>query len=150
MTPASLGGSNDPDNFVLLCEGCHKESPDVSKEAMLNWLEREHSVFHGDRWKRKAMRDAGIFRIEAKDAEKIVDAIKSDSEIIDAIKKRVSTHFGVGLSFGTMVWIVEEMKRICGVDAGDRDVISSHHAKRSPTTHSQIDDACEATGARRA
>jgi len=115
MTPESLGGGNDPDNFVLLCARCHEEAPDVSKEAMLGWLEREHSVFYGDRWARKAMRGAGLFHVKDDDGEKIDRALKSEPEIINAMKENVSTHFGIGLSHGTIVWIIEEIMRASGI-----------------------------------
>lgn len=111
MMPESLGGDNDPANFVLLCTKCHEEAPDVSKEAMLNWLEREHSVFHGERWARKALMDAGLFDVNDDDAKQIDRALKSKPEIVTGMKGKVSTHFGVGFSHGTIVWIAEEIMR---------------------------------------
>ncbi|HKQ46811.1 MAG TPA: HNH endonuclease signature motif containing protein [Phycisphaerae bacterium] len=39
------GGANSPENYVLLCEVCHKEQPDaVSKEVLEQWLISHESV----------------------------------------------------------------------------------------------------------
>lgn len=38
------GGSNDPDNFLLLCGHCHTDQPDgASREQQLDWLRRAPS-----------------------------------------------------------------------------------------------------------
>jgi hypothetical protein len=39
VVAASHGGSNEPDNFFLLCDHCHLEQPDgAPREAQLEWL----------------------------------------------------------------------------------------------------------------
>lgn len=39
IIPDSLGGKDEPSNFVLLCESCHAEAPNVSDpEVMWDWL----------------------------------------------------------------------------------------------------------------
>lgn len=39
IIPRSLGGKDEPSNLVLLCERCHKESPDtVYPQMMLMWI----------------------------------------------------------------------------------------------------------------
>jgi hypothetical protein len=39
VVPFSLGGSNDPNNFVLLCWVCHQINPETpSREHYLTWL----------------------------------------------------------------------------------------------------------------
>jgi hypothetical protein len=44
IIPKSLGGSNKPENLVLLCNPCHKEAPDVTnKDSMWDWIKRTKS-----------------------------------------------------------------------------------------------------------
>jgi hypothetical protein len=39
IIPASLGGSNEPDNFVLLCSRCHSLAPNINNpDVMWEWL----------------------------------------------------------------------------------------------------------------
>jgi len=43
IIPDSLGGTNDPSNFVMLCKGCHKQNPQSSsKKAYMDWLKHFH------------------------------------------------------------------------------------------------------------
>tara|TARA_R110000782_G_C14523538_1_gene381391 strand:+ start:42 stop:524 length:483 start_codon:yes stop_codon:yes gene_type:complete len=40
IIPKSLGGKNTPDNYVLLCNDCHQEAPNVKDETfMFEWIE---------------------------------------------------------------------------------------------------------------
>lgn len=121
MTPASLGGSDNPGNFLLMCAGCHAESPDVSKEVMLAWLKREHSQLHGDRFIRRAWREFNtVFEI---DEESIDDESASGrpEEIRQKLLNLVSAHFGAGVSHGTKVWMIQETLKELGVNAEERD-----------------------------
>jgi hypothetical protein len=44
IVPHALGGGSGPDNFVMLCQICHEDSPDWDQpEAMLGWMERRPS-----------------------------------------------------------------------------------------------------------
>lgn len=47
IIPKMLGGSNsDPSNFVLLCDQCHREAPNVNdKNAMWNWIKSNKLPF---------------------------------------------------------------------------------------------------------
>ncbi|ECY6091243.1 HNH endonuclease, partial [Salmonella enterica subsp. enterica serovar Enteritidis] len=39
IIPHSLGGSNDVSNYILLCNKCHRESPDIANEsALIEWM----------------------------------------------------------------------------------------------------------------
>jgi hypothetical protein len=54
IVPKMLGGSYDPSNIVLLCKGCHEESPDVSHPIwMKKWIAQKSSwwVMQADRAK---------------------------------------------------------------------------------------------------
>lgn len=45
IVPHALGGSDSPDNYVLLCKSCHLENPNVSeKEYMIDWLKRSKTT----------------------------------------------------------------------------------------------------------
>jgi len=47
IIPNSLGGLNEPENFVLLCSACHKEAPNVNdKNVMWSWLKRTSTTFY--------------------------------------------------------------------------------------------------------
>lgn len=109
MTPKSIGGSDEPDNFLLMCSQCHEESPDVDKSVMLAWLKREHSEMHGDRFFRKALRDAfydcGINKESLEDCSATVENIRNSTK---SMSGKISTHFGVGMSHGTRVWAASE------------------------------------------
>jgi len=39
IVPHSLSGKNTPDNYILLCVDCHRESPDTNNpEIMYSWV----------------------------------------------------------------------------------------------------------------
>jgi hypothetical protein len=39
IVPKSLGGSNDRENLLLLCDLCHKECPDINdRDLVLRWV----------------------------------------------------------------------------------------------------------------
>lgn len=45
----SFGGSNEPENFFLLCGGCHADQPDgLSRELQVKWLEN-HEPWYSER-----------------------------------------------------------------------------------------------------
>lgn len=47
LIPKGLGGSETPDNLVMLCHEHHRQAPNtsISKDIMLNWIEREAKKF---------------------------------------------------------------------------------------------------------
>jgi hypothetical protein len=56
LIPRKLGGSDTPDNLVLLCQACHHDAPDVGDpQYMLDWIARREPQFI--RW-HKAMLEA--------------------------------------------------------------------------------------------
>ena len=47
IVPHSLGGSNEPSNFVLLCKRCHREAPNVNdSRGMWDWLISTSTTFY--------------------------------------------------------------------------------------------------------
>lgn len=46
IVPDSLGGSNDPSNFVLMCRTCHDLSPDTtSPEILFAWMRSQSKLW---------------------------------------------------------------------------------------------------------
>jgi len=44
IIPHSLGGGNEPSNYMLLCSDCHIESPDTEiPDIFFNWLDKKKS-----------------------------------------------------------------------------------------------------------
>ena len=47
IIPDSLGGKDEPSNFVLLCAECHQEAPNVEdKQFMWDWIKSFYSPFY--------------------------------------------------------------------------------------------------------
>lgn len=56
IIPDSLGGTDEPSNFVLLCSECHQEAPNIeSKEFMWNWIKSYYCPFYNTFWQNRAM-----------------------------------------------------------------------------------------------
>lgn len=47
ITPKALGGRDDVDNLVLLCNEHHRQAPNISlsKEIMLKWIDEESETY---------------------------------------------------------------------------------------------------------
>ena len=86
IIPHSLGGSNDPSNFVLLCKTCHAECPDVNdKEFMFEWIEktkRDHFTVHLDLYKFWTGRDM----------QDDLDLIRKKSDVSDEEILKIFSH----------------------------------------------------------
>ncbi len=51
IVPYSLGGKDEPSNFVLLCPRCHKEGPNVSDpEIMWDWINAYSQPLYETYW----------------------------------------------------------------------------------------------------
>ena len=54
VIPASLGGSDTPSNYRLLCHDCHLEAPNVADpDAMDKWIRDTCHSTYDDFWKEK-------------------------------------------------------------------------------------------------
>jgi hypothetical protein len=99
VIPYALGGEDIASNYVLLCEDCHSEAPNVNdKEFMMKWIKRTSISSYNCYW-----------------------------DIRDIISNRmleVSKHFGATreniLTTSTQQWLeekmVEDMKKRFGSD----------------------------------
>lgn len=58
IIPDSLGGKDEPNNFVLLCSECHQEAPNVeSNTFMWDWIKSYYSPFYNTFWHTRAMEE---------------------------------------------------------------------------------------------
>lgn len=58
IIPDSLGGKDEPNNFVLLCAECHEEAPNVeSSTFMWDWIKSFHNPFYDTFWQNRAMKE---------------------------------------------------------------------------------------------
>ena len=58
IVPHSLGGADEPSNFVVLCRPCHEENPNVADpEIMWDWLMAYKSRFYKTFWQDEGRRE---------------------------------------------------------------------------------------------
>lgn len=58
IIPDSLGGKDEPSNFVLLCADCHEEAPNVeSSTFMWDWIKSFRNPFYDTFWQNQAMQE---------------------------------------------------------------------------------------------
>ncbi|MCM3711484.1 HNH endonuclease [Sporosarcina luteola] len=51
IVPKSLGGTNSPENLVLLCKRCHNENPNITDpEIMWDWIRAYSTTFYDIFW----------------------------------------------------------------------------------------------------
>jgi hypothetical protein len=91
LTPRALGGSDDPENIVLLCNPCHREAPDyVDPSFMIQWIISRESwpfgVHFGARGLRRAVEDIG-----GEDIKSMTD-LDYGAPFREFIIERVGTH----------------------------------------------------------
>lgn len=58
IVPHSLGGKDEPNNYVLLCKLCHEENPNVSNpKIMWDWLKAHKTDFYDTYWTLRGMEE---------------------------------------------------------------------------------------------
>ncbi|MCI9087443.1 MAG: HNH endonuclease [Clostridia bacterium] len=58
IIPDSLGGKDEPSNFVLLCADCHEQAPNVeSSSFMWDWIKSYHAPFYNTFWDNQALKE---------------------------------------------------------------------------------------------
>ena len=104
IVPHSLGGGDEPSNYVILCHQCHEEGPNVSDpEIMWDWL-MAYSCNHYDIfWQIEAEHEyARIYQRTINDdllfleQSGKVDKEELEAAIADAFR-RSTKHFGQGM-----------------------------------------------------
>lgn len=96
ITPHALGGSNTPDNYVLLCKECHASAPNInSKTAMWDWIKSNRIPF-GYTGTYKIMKAFQRLASEQNQSvTELVDHTKCHKTILDILRsnlKEISTH----------------------------------------------------------
>jgi len=96
IVPDALGGTNTPDNYVLLCKECHEEAPNITnKEAMWDWI-KSNKVEFGFTGMYKIMKALQRLSLESnKPVLSLIDTTKDEKSIMDIIKDSkdlISTH----------------------------------------------------------
>jgi len=118
IVPASLGGSEDVSNLILLCKECHQESPDVMESKFIwDWIKNTKAEFY-DMWDTdKAFVEYEKFYNEDL-TKSLLMAIPEKYRIgtipvslfytaLTPTYKSASTHFGIGFSVGTKVFVLK-------------------------------------------
>lgn len=105
VVPAALGGTDTPDNLVLLCADCHVEAPDVADPGeMWHWI-RNHP-FSTERYVRVVQRAFGrAERMFGRDAV-LAHLRASDVDLLtEEAMQRSTSHWGRGVSDATLEWL---------------------------------------------
>jgi len=90
LTPRALGGSDDPENIVLLCNSCHRDAPDYADPSfMIQWItSREIWPFRltfGPRGLLRALEDLG------EDVNSMTD-LDYGAPFLEFLSERAGTH----------------------------------------------------------
>lgn len=89
IIPHSLGGSSEPSNFVLLCESCHIEAPNVNDEySMWEYIKENRNIFYF--------------------SKEEIDFIKKE---IEKHIGNVSNHFGRKINKSTISYIEKNVSK---------------------------------------
>lgn len=109
IVPRSLGGSDEPSNFLLLCAECHDLAPDtIYPEMMFKWARSQCFARRDFAKFKQALQDFGADANDDELLTKINAAIES-KDFWQWCKPRVGTHgnqeppFGVHFSKSTIV-----------------------------------------------
>lgn len=117
IKPHALGGEDTPSNYVLLCDTCHREAPDIFDEyAIWDWIKSnkmKYIDFYGGYWI-----DKSVQLYEQKHNCIIFDhfmllynkyGIEGLMEIIDKEMKLLSRHFGMKIKPSSYLYLFEKI-----------------------------------------
>lgn len=100
IIPDSLGGEDEPSNFVLLCSRCHLDNPNVmDKEIMWDWLRAYSTSLYDTFWYLLGMREyEKIYAVPVQEEYKkrniTGEALLEFQEILKRQYAKASYHFG--------------------------------------------------------
>ena len=120
IIPDSLGGKDEPSNFVLLCAECHQEAPNVEdKQFMWDWIKSFYSPFYNTFWQTRAFEEyKRIYKKSYSDELKDRN-ITTDHALIEFRNlKHGRTSYHFGHPFGNVATIAGNYKMI--LDAFDQ------------------------------
>lgn len=134
IVPRALGGSEAPDNLVLLCAQCHAEAPNVvDPDFMWVWL-RAHAVpCYGTYWHQRGFREYELIFGETPFAglepgDGFLDRARL---IFKELYPGTSTHWGQGnVNPATLAWILRKIDQ------------SARHETCEDMLHASRDTSC--------
>ena len=98
IVPASLGGSDDPSNLVLLCHRCHLDSPNVADpEIMWDWIRAYGTSFYDTFWTIQGMKEYEFIynrSLEEEFKTRNIEDINRFNEITKEEMRKATYHFG--------------------------------------------------------
>jgi Zn finger protein HypA/HybF involved in hydrogenase expression len=109
IIPDSLGGSDSPDNYVLLCKSCHEEAPNINNSNdMWCWIKSNYMPlsFYGTYKIRKA-----LIMFKQTEGYSFFDkalTIKDFDKVIKEELKNISTH-GVKFNISTYYYMLKNI-----------------------------------------
>lgn len=98
IVPASLGGSAEPSNLVLLCRRCHLENPNVTDpEIMWDWIRAYGTSFYDTFWIIQGMKEYEFIynrSLEEEFKARNIEDIDEFSRITKEEMRKTTYHFG--------------------------------------------------------
>lgn len=104
IVPHSLGGKDEPSNFVVLCRRCHEEAPNVEDpRIMWDWLIAHRSNFYRTYWIIEGIREYEfIYKMTVDETIRRilenagVDETPDDlfEEVLEEAARKATRHFG--------------------------------------------------------
>lgn len=100
IIPRSLGGEDVPSNYVLLCERCHLENPNVDDpEILWDWLKAYKENHYGRFWINRALEEyERIYKRKFKDDIAPFNQYLTDEEAKEFLDEEMDNyathHFG--------------------------------------------------------
>jgi 5-methylcytosine-specific restriction endonuclease McrA len=113
IVPHSHGGSNGPENLVLLCARCHREAPNVNDPPfMWLWLRSRSVSLYDTAWIIRGVEEfERLFKrkpFAGMDLDAIFPIIR---ESLRTYRRRAIIHFGEGrLNPSTVAWIIGQIE----------------------------------------
>ncbi|MFD2755637.1 HNH endonuclease [Comamonas terrae] len=115
IVPRSLGGSDQPENLVLLCKQCHTEAPNVAdSEFMWTWLKAHAVPYYGSYWQLRGLQEYEfVFGTKPfKDLDSLPDFEDQLKAMAKELSGTTSTHWGQGkLNPSTVAWLIHQVEQ---------------------------------------
>jgi len=125
IVPDSLGGSEAPENLILLCGRCHREAPNVSDPRfMWAWLRAHATSTYETYWTERGLREYELI-FKRKPFSGVRDSKLFEKSIRTAMRRHLRSaivHFGEGrLNPSTIAWVISSVEKDLFDAAGDVD-----------------------------
>lgn len=135
IVPHSLGGKDEPSNFVVLCRRCHEEAPNVEDpRIMWDWLVAHQSDLYKTYWIVEGMREYEfVYKTTVDEAIRYIhesasfDSASDDllEEVLEEAVRKSVRHFGQSApnkatAAGIMRMALLRYAEECGVTLPDK------------------------------